>query len=110
MEINVSRIAKFNAMNSAIAPADVIGEPLVIEGLFTFNDDVVNSETGEVENKTLIGLITDKGAISSPSATLVESATKLVEIFEDDVVGMTVKITANKSNSGRTFYRLECIE
>lgn len=110
MEINVSRIAKFNAMNSAIAPADVIDDVLTLEGMFTFNDDVVNSETGEVENKTLIGLITDKGAISSPSATLVDSAVKLAEIFEDEIVGMKIKITTNKSNSGRTFYRLECVE
>ena len=110
MEINVSKVARYNGMNSSKPCADFVGKELQLVGMFTFNDDVVNNETGEVKNKELICLITEEGCIASPSPTLVDSAKKLADIFDDDIVGMSIKIVGQKSNAGRTFYRLEVIE
>lgn len=109
MEINVSKKDLFNGKNSANKAEDFLGEILTINGIFSFTDDVVDKETGVVSEATLVCLVTDKGYISSPSKTLVDSATKLVETFQDDVVGMDVKIVSAKSNAGRVFYRLELV-
>lgn len=111
MEINVSKKDRFNGMNSASKAEDFINAPFVIKGLFTFEDDVLNKETGEINTATLVCIITDEGkAISSPSKTLVDSVSKLVEAYgEDEVIGVEAMITANKSNANRTFYRLELV-
>lgn len=96
-------------MNSANKAEDFLNTPLTINGIFTFEDDVVDKETGEAHSATLVCLITDKAVISSPSKTLVDSVTKLVEAFGDDVIGLSVQIASSKSNAGRTFYRLELL-
>lgn len=107
--INVTKKDMFNGMNSATKAEEFLDTPLTIKGLFTFEDDVLNKETGEVHKETLVCLVTDKAIISAPSKTLVESVTKLVETFGDEVVGMEVQIASAKSNNGRTFYRIELI-
>lgn len=109
MNINVSKKDEFNGKNSALKAEDFLNVSLKLNGLFDFNDDVVDKETGEAHTATLICLVTDKGCISSPSKTLIDSAKKLVETFEDDVVGLDIMIVPSKSNAGRTFYRIELV-
>lgn len=108
-EINVSKKDVFNGMNSASKAEDFLNEPLQIKGAFSFEDDVVDKETGEAHKSTLVCLVTDKATISSPSKTLVDSVTKLVETFGDEIIGLDVQIVGAKSNAGRTFYRIELI-
>ena len=109
IEINVTKKDIFNGMNSANKAEDFLNEKMTIKGIFSFEDDVVDKETGEAHKSTLVCLITDKAVISSPSKTLVDSVTKLVDAFGEDVVGLDVQIVGAKSNAGRTFYRLELI-
>lgn len=110
MEFNVTKKEIFNGKNNAQKAEDFLDQTLTIKGMFTYEDDVLNKETGEVSQATLVCLVTTAGdLISSPSKTLVDSAVKLYETFEDETEGMDVKITAGKSNNGRTFYRLEVL-
>lgn len=108
-EINVSKKDVFNGMNSANKAEDFLNEPLKIKGAFSFEDDVVDKETGEAHKSILVCLVTDKAIISSPSKTLVDSVTKLVETFGEEIVGLDIQIVGAKSNAGRTFYRIELI-
>lgn len=109
LEVNVSKIDKFNGKNSAKSCSDFVGEELTLKGVFSFEDEVANNETGEVEVKEIVCLVTDQGCIASPSATLCQSTHDLVDIFGDDIVGMSIKIVGQKSNAGRTYYRLEVV-
>lgn len=110
MEFNVTKKEIFNGKNNAHKAEDYLDQTLTIKGLFTYEDDVMNKETGEVSKATLVCIVTSAGTlISSPSKTLVDSAVKLYETFEEETEGMDVKITASKSNNGRTFYRLEVL-
>lgn len=109
MEINVTKKDLFNGKNSADKAENHLNEELEIIGIFDYHDDVVNKETGEVNDARLVCLVTNKGCISSPSKTLCDSVDKLVESFGDEVVGLLVKIVDSKSNAGRTFFRLELV-
>lgn len=110
MEFNVTKKELFNGKNNAQKAEDYLDQELTIKGLFTYEDDVLNKETGEVSQATLVCLVTTNGdLISSPSKTLVDSAIKLYDSFGEETEGLDVKITANKSNNGRTFYRLEVL-
>ena len=110
MEFNVTKKELFNGKNNAQKAEDYLDQELTIKGLFTYEDDVLNKETGEVSQATLVCIVTTDGTlISSQSKTLVDSATKLYESFDSETEGLNVMITANKSNNGRTFYRLEVL-
>ena len=110
MEFNVTKKELFNGKNNAQKAEDYLDQELIIKGMFTYEDDVLNKETGEVSQATLVCIVTTDGTlISSPSKTLVDSATKLYESFDNETEGLAVMITANKSNNGRTFYRLEVL-
>lgn len=111
MEIgNLTKKDFFNGKNSARKAEDFIDETLTLKGMFTFEDDVVNKETGDVNKATLVCLVTTDGlTISSPSKTLVDSCEKLVESFGEEIEGLAVTISAPKSNNGRTFYRIELV-
>lgn len=107
---NLTKADFFNGKNSADKAEDFIDEVLTLKGMFTFEDEVVNKETGEVNKATLVCLVTgDDVCISSPSKTLVDSCCKLGEVFGEEVEGLRVKITAPKSNAGRTFYRITLV-
>lgn len=109
LELNVSKKDIFNGKNSSAKAEDFLNQPLTLQGFFDYEDDVVDKESGEVYKTTLICLITDKGVISSPSKTLVDSVDKLYEAFGEECIGLDVEIVPRKSNAGRTFYRLELV-
>lgn len=110
MEFNVTKKELFNGKNNAQKAEDYLDQELIVKGLFTYEDDVLNKETGEVSQTTLVCIVTTDGnMISSPSKTLVDSAIKLYDSFGEETEGLSVMITANKSNNGRTFYRLEVL-
>lgn len=107
IEINVTKKDIFNGKNAGLKAEDFLNQKLELIGMFTYSDEVLDKETGDLHESELVCLVTDAGAITSPSKTLVDSAKKLYESFEDEVVGLEVIITPAKSNAGRTFYRLE---
>lgn len=110
INVNVSKKDRFNGINSAAKAEEFLDIPLIINGMFTFTDEVADKETGEVNEQTLICFVTDKATIASPSKTLVDSAIKLYKEYgEDELVGLEIKITPARSNNGRTFYRLELL-
>lgn len=111
MEINVSKADKYNAMNCAEKAEEHVDELLTIKGLFSFEDDVVDKETGEVSTKTINAIITDTCTIATPSEPFAKSIKMLLQCYdEDEVVGLQVSIKARKSNNGRTFYQLAVID
>lgn len=108
MEKNFSKIDKFNATVNSVKPETVIGKPFTINGVYQYEDDVTNTETGEIETKTITVIKTsDNDFIGSPSETLRNSVETAVSIFEDEIIGMSATIETQKSNSGRSFYVLK---
>ena len=110
MEINVSKVEKFNARNCADKADEHINEELTLKGLFSFNDERVNEETGDVENITVNCLITEDCVIATPSIPFNKSIETLVDTFsEDEIIGLNVMIVERKSKSGNKFYQLAVI-
>lgn len=84
---------------------NIIGEELEIEKAMIYEDNIVNTESGEVELSTLCALITTEGTIvSSPSKTLVEFTDLLIDLLEDENSTIKIKLVTRKSNNGRNFY------
>lgn len=107
ININVTKREIYNAKNSSLKAEDFIDQELELRGIYTFEDDVANKETGEVERKQITALITDKGVIASPSTPLANCVNNLVDTFdEDEIIGMAVMIEERKSNAGNKFFQL----
>lgn len=84
---------------------NIIGEELEIEKAMIYEDDIVNTETGELEESTLCALITIDGVVvSSPSKTLVEFTDLLINLMEDENSAVKIRLVTHKSNNGRNFY------
>ena len=61
MEFNVTKKELFNGKNNAQKAEDFLEQSLTIKGMFTYDDDVLNKETGEVSQATLVCIVTSSG-------------------------------------------------
>lgn len=105
-------ISKAGLVRAGVAskkPETIKGNIVNLTGVGFFDDDVVNQETGEIENKTITVLAYEqdgkKDFVSSPSETLRNAITLLLETYDKAELeaGIPIMIDTGKSNAGRTF-------
>jgi hypothetical protein len=106
--INTSTDKKdlIHAANNAEMFKDSLGEKVKMTAIIIYKKEEVNDKTGEVENKTISCIKTDKGKfIATVSPTVKDSLEMLYNSFEPAEIekGIDVTIQSKKSKNGRDF-------
>lgn len=100
------------AGNTTTMFKDVVGEPFKMTGLIIYDNEEVDTKTGEVEIKTVSAIKKDDGEfISSISPTVEKSLTLIANSFSEDEIkaGIDVEIKTKQSNSKRDFLFIDLV-
>ena len=98
---------KINAMITGKKYNDFLGKELTIKGVYQFEDEVADKETGESSKKVLTAINTGNEIIVSPSPTFKNSVEKIYSVLGKNFVGTKIKLVENKSSAGRKFLQME---
>lgn len=108
-----TKVDKFNAKNSAVAVADVLGQNLKLISATQYSDEITNLETGEKEAGTVSAFkVLHDGVeviVTTPSATVERAYDDLIEVADDNSE-VTFTFVEKKSGNNRKFYSLQLIE
>lgn len=85
---------------------DLVGETLAVTEFCLFNKEIKDSDTGEIIPTEIITLITDQGAITTNSKTVIKSFENICSVFgepswKDDP--LPIKIISGKTKENRTY-------
>ena len=112
-EIKIGTVTKkdmYNASVSAKGAEEMLEKPLKIKAIGTFPDNIKDKETGETKAENVTFIVTDKDeVISTPSPVVNEALARLIDIFGTECIGQTIKLVAEKSNAGRTYYTVKMV-
>ena len=107
-----TKVDKFNAKNSAVAVADVLGQNLKLISAAQYSDEIRNLETGEKEVGTVSAFkVLHDGMeviVTTPSATVANAYDDLIDVANEAEVTFT--FVEKKSGNNRKFYSLQLIE
>lgn len=99
--------AFFTAQNSAVSFKELRGKTIEIKDIVITEDDVVDTETGEVETRRVITVIDkDDNAYGTSSQIVVAQIQRLVDILGDVKTWpepVAVKVGSAKSGRGREY-------
>lgn len=98
----------FNAKVSGEKPESFIGETITVVALGEYNDWVTDIETGEGIEKPISVIVTKDGhIITSPSATLHNAVSDLIDLVNDEKLDeIEIVLAHGVSNSGRKYLTL----
>lgn len=90
---------------------DLLGLKVEVKGFIFYDSNSVDSETGEIIEKTVCGFMTTSGtAYSSPSPTLIDCAMAISEYAEEEKLDtVIIKIITAESKKGRDFYQMTVV-
>ena len=99
--------AFFNAQNAALSFKELRGNKIKIKDVVITEDDVVDTDTGEVETRKQITVISDKGqAYGTSSQTVVSQIVRLIDILgpvEEWPEPVEISVGTAKSGRGREY-------
>lgn len=99
--------AFFTAQNSAVSFKELRGKKIQIKDVVITEDDVVDTDTGEVETRLAVTVIDAKGAAyGTSSQTVTAQIRRLIDILgdvKDWPEPVSVEIGSAKSGRGREY-------
>lgn len=98
---------KINAMITGKKYNDFVDKEITVKGIYQYEDEVADKETGEISKKVLTAINTGNEIIVSPSPTFKKSVEKIYSVLGNNFIGTKVKLVENKSSAGRKFLQME---
>lgn len=85
---------------------DLVGETLAVTEFCLFNKEIKDKDTGEIVETQVITLITQDGAITTNSKTVIKSFENICSVFgepswKDDP--LSIKIISGKTKDNKTY-------
>lgn len=98
---------KINAMITGKKYNDFIDKEITVKGVYQYEDEIADKETGEISKKVLTAINTGNEIIVSPSPTFKKSVEMIYSVLGNNFIGTKVKLVENKSAAGRKFLQME---
>ena len=107
IDLGFSDKDKINAMITGKKYNDFVDKEITVKGVYQYEDEIADKETGEISNKVLTAINTGNEIIVSPSPTFKNSVEKIHSVLGNNFIGTKVKLVENKSSAGRKFLQME---
>ena len=107
IEIGFEAKDKINAMNVGKKYNDFLDKEMTLNGIYQYEDEVIDKESGEYEKKVLTAIKCGNDIIVSPSLPFKKTVENTYKVLGNNIIGVKIKLVENKSSNGRKFLQME---